>query len=89
MKEQTLTLRLPASILQWIESVRGERERSDYVVQLLEERMKQNRCEADERNRWLMQGREEYPAEVCRQTLQINDEFPIHQEMYVHQGCSH
>ena len=80
VKEQSLTLRLPASVLQWIESVRGGTDRSEYIIQLLEQRMEQNRRESKERERWLAQGRRQYSEEVCRQTLQINDEFPIHEE---------
>ncbi len=80
MKEQTLTLRLPASVLQWIESVRGGTDRSEFVIRLLKQRMEQTRRESEERDRWLAQGRRQYTKEVCRQTLEINDEFPIHEE---------
>lgn len=80
VKNQSFTLRLPASVLKWIERVRGDTARSDYIVQLLEERMEQNRREAGQRDRWLAEGRKQYTQEVCRQTLRINEEFPIHEE---------
>ena len=79
VKEQSLTLRLPGSVLQWIESVRGGTERSEFIIRLLEQRMEQNRREHEERERWLAQGRRQYIKEVCAQTLQINEEFPVHE----------
>ena len=79
VKQQSLTLKLPASILQWIDSVRGEMDPSAYIVRLLEERRQRHQSEAEERQRWLDQGRNQYTEEVCRQTLQINEEFPIHE----------
>ena len=79
MKQQSLTLRLPPSILQWIERVWGDTDRSDYIVRLLAERMEINQREAEERERWLAKGRTEYTEDVCRQTLLINEEFPIHE----------
>ena len=68
------------SVLRWIERERGDTERSKYIVQWLEQRMEQNRREADQREAWLAQGRKQYTQEVCRQTLQINEEFPVHEE---------
>ncbi|PYJ06714.1 MAG: hypothetical protein DME25_05900 [Verrucomicrobia bacterium] len=80
VKEQSLTLRLPASLLDWIEGVRGGLDCSEYIVRLLEQRMEQTQRENEERQRWLELGRRQYTEEVCRQTLRINEEFPIHEE---------
>ena len=80
VKQQSLSLRLPPSVLQWIEAVRGDTDRADYIVGLLTERMEQERIETKERERWLAKGRAQYNEEVCRQALQINEEFPIHEE---------
>ena len=80
MKDQTLSLRLPGSIFQWLERARGEMDTSTYIAQLIQERIEQAQRETAERAEWLAEGREQYTEEVCRQTLQINDEFPIHEE---------
>ena len=80
MKDRTLSLCLPGSIFQWIERARGEMDTSTYIAQLLQERIEQTQRETAERAEWLAQGRKQYTEEVCRQTLQINDEFPIHEE---------
>jgi hypothetical protein len=80
VKEHSLVLKVPASILRWIEKSRGGAKSSEYIVQLLEQRMEQGRREDAERARWLALGRTQYTADVCRQTLEINDEFPIHEE---------
>jgi hypothetical protein len=80
VKEHSLILKVPASILRWIEKTRGGAESSEYIVQLLEQRMEQARREEAERSRWLALGRKQYTEEVCRQTLEINEEFPIHEE---------
>jgi len=80
MKEHSLTLKLPASVLRWIEKSRGSAKSSEFIVQLLEQRMEQGRREATERERWLALGRRQYTEEICRQTLELNDEFPIHEE---------
>src|SRR6266404_5631019 len=52
VKQQSLSLRLPPSVLQWIEAVRGDTDRADYIVGLLTERMEQERIETKERERW-------------------------------------
>ena len=42
--------------------------------------MEQTQRENEERQHWLDLGRRQYTEEVCRQTLRINEEFPIHEE---------
>jgi len=78
--KQILRLYLPTSISRWIDGVRGEMDSADYIVSLLEQHMEQNRRATEERNRWLAEGRAQYTDQVCRQTLEINEEFPIHDE---------
>jgi len=80
VKDQTLSLRLPGSIFQWIERARGEMDASTYIAQLIQERVEQAQQETAEREAWLAEGRRQYTEQVCRQTLQINEEFPIHEE---------
>jgi hypothetical protein len=80
VKEHSLTLSVPASVLRWIEKTRGGARSSEYIVQLLEQRMEQAKHEEAERESWLALGRRQYTEQVCRQTLEINDEFPIHEE---------
>lgn len=75
MKDQTVSLRLPAPILQWIEQTRGQTDRSVYIAQLLQERIQEAQRETANRESWLAEGRTQYSAEVCGQTLKINDEF--------------
>jgi hypothetical protein len=53
---------------------------SDFVVEVLQERMDQSRRAIEERRDWLAQGRGEYTERVCEQTLELNEEFPIHDE---------
>ena len=72
-------MRLPASLLDWIEDARGDTKPSDYIIGLLKERMEQNQRLAQERTLWLALGRKQYTKEVCRQTLELNEEFPIHE----------
>jgi hypothetical protein len=80
VKEHSLTLSVPASVLRWIEKTRGGAGSSEYIVQLLEQRMEQAGHEEAERESWLALGRRQYTEQVCRQTVEINDEFPIHEE---------
>jgi hypothetical protein len=40
----------------------------------------QTTAEAAAREEWLSKGSNHYTPEVCRQTLQLNEEFPIHEE---------
>lgn len=80
MKEQAVSLHLSTPILQWIEQARGEMDRSAYITKLLEQLVEQAQRDTAERERWIAEGRKQYTADVCRQTLAINDEFPIHEE---------
>ena len=50
---------------------------SEYIVQLLQDLIEQRESEEAERERWLAEGRTQYTPEVCSETLQINEEFPI------------
>ncbi len=80
MKEQSLTLRLPGSMLQWSERSAGGKDPSEYILTLVEQRMKEVLDEDKERSRLMALGCSQYSVEVCRQTLEINDQFPIHDE---------
>lgn len=80
MKEQTVSLHLPGPLFQWLERARGQTDRSLYITQLLQQRIEQTQRQAAEREAWLAEGRRQYTPEVCEQTLQVSDEFPIHEE---------
>jgi hypothetical protein len=80
VKEQTLTVRLPGSILRWIDRERGDMELSAYLARVLERHMQQAREQSAAREAWLAEGRRQYTPEVCQQTLTFNEEFPIHEE---------
>ncbi len=80
MKDQTVSLNLPATVFQWIERQRGQTDRSIYIAKLLQQFIEQTERDAAERDRLLEAGRRQYTPEVCEQTLQINDDFPVHEE---------
>lgn len=80
MKGETISLQLPASVFEWIEQARGQTDRSIYITQLLQQQIEQSQREGAERMAWLAEGRKQYTPEVCQQTLQINDELPVHEE---------
>ena len=80
MNKQTLTLHLPTSVFQWIEQQRGQMDRSTYITKLLKELTEKASRDRAEREHWLAEGRKQYTDDVCKQTLEINDEFPIHEE---------
>jgi len=55
-------------------------DQSAYIASLIEERADKALLEATARDGWLAEGRRQYTADVCRETLQINDQFPIDEE---------
>jgi|GEM_PF-962418 len=67
------TLTLSMEIYRKIDALRGDEPRSVWV-QTLVEREEARR----ERERFATALREQYTEDVCRQTLAINDEYPIH-----------
>ena len=80
MKEQTVTLQLPEDVFESIDRTRGEMDVSAYIAKLLQQQLEQTTAEATAREEWLSKGRNQYTPEVCRQTLELNEEFPIHEE---------
>ena len=80
MKEQTVTLQLPEDVFESIERARGEMDVSAYIAKLLQQQLEQTTDEAAAREEWLSKGRKQYTPEVCRQTIELNEEFPIHEE---------
>ena len=79
MKSQTISLHLPDSLFKWIDQNRGSLDRSTFITQLLLTLL-EKRAEPQDRERLLVDGRKQYTQETCRQTLQINEEFPVHEE---------
>ncbi len=69
------TLTLSMETYRKIDTLRGDEPRSAWV-QALVEREEARR----ERERFAAALREQYTTEVCRQTLAINDEYPIHEK---------
>ena len=68
------TLTLNAATYERIEALRGSESRSAWVQRLVEK--EEARLE---RERFLEKLRQQYTPEVCRQTLAINDEYPVHE----------
>lgn len=68
------TLTLSVETYRKIDALRGDAARSAWVQELIEREE-----ERRERERLASTLREQYTDAVCRQTLAINDEFPIHE----------
>ena len=77
MKDQSITVRLPGQVLQWIERVSGGKDVSGYVAEMVVQQFERTRGEATARDSWLSEGRQQYTPEVCRRTLEVNEEFPV------------
>jgi hypothetical protein len=72
-RRRTLTLPVDAFLL--LDRLRGEAPRSTYLGNLLE-----RECRRIDQERFHAQVNAAYTAEVCEETLQVNEEFPIHEE---------
>jgi hypothetical protein len=72
-KRRTLTLPVDAFLL--LDSLRGEAPRSTYLGSLLEREYRRI-----EQERFYAQVKAAYTAEVCEETLRVNEEFPVHEE---------
>ena len=53
---------------------------STYITKLLEQHTQPATEQVTAREAWLADGRKQYTPEVCERTLQLNEEFPIHEE---------
>ncbi len=71
---QRATLTLSAETYRSIDQLRGNVSRSAWVGQLVEK--EQARLE---RERFIEEVNRQYTPEICRQTLALNDEYPIHE----------
>jgi predicted RNA-binding protein YlxR (DUF448 family) len=69
------TLTLTAEIYGKIDQLRGGQSRSAWVQRLVE-----NEEQRRERERLAQKLNEEYTAAVARETLALNQEFPIHEK---------
>ena len=69
------TLTLPLAAFPILDRLRGETSRSAYVGGLLE-----REHDRVEQERFYAEVNAAYTAEVCKETLQVNEEFPIHEE---------
>jgi hypothetical protein len=69
------TLTLPARAMALLDEMRGKTPKSRYVERLLE-------SEAEQRKRKIFYARAvaAYTPEVCRETLALNAEYPVHDE---------
>ena len=69
------TLTLDIETYRKIDVLRGDATRSAWVQGLVEaEKVRQ------EREAFIERVRQQYTPEVCRETLRINDEYPIHEK---------
>lgn len=66
------TLTLSLDVYHKIDRLRGAEARSSWVQGLVER-------EEREREQFAQTLRAQYTAEVCRETLYVNDEFPVHE----------
>jgi hypothetical protein len=72
MRRRTLTLPLAAFPL--LDRLRGQTSRSAYLEELLE-----REHDRVEQERFHVKVNAAYTAEVCKETLRVNEEFPIHE----------
>ena len=72
-RRRTLTLPVDAFLL--LDGLRGEAPRSAYLGSLLEREYRRI-----EQERFHAQVNAAYTAEVCEETLRVNEEFPVHEE---------
>ena len=68
------TLTLAAETYAKIDQLRGEKSRSAWIQQVVAREEKRR-----DREELLQRIKEEHTPEVVRETLRINDEFPIHE----------
>lgn len=68
------TLTLSMETYRKIDALRGDEPRSTWVQRLIEREEARR-----ERAQFAQLLRDEYTPRVCRETLAINDEFPIHE----------
>ena len=68
------TLTLSMEIYRKIDALRGDTPRSVWVQTLIEREEARR-----ERERFAIVLREQYTEDVCRQTLAIDEEYPIHE----------
>ena len=68
------TLTLPIAAFPLLDRLRGERSRSAYVEGLLKREHART-----EQERFQAEVNAAYTAEVCEETLRVNDEFPVHE----------
>jgi hypothetical protein len=59
-----------------IDALRGHMSRAEWVRTLI----LREANEHQERRAFIELVRQQYTPEVCRQTLQVNDEYPIHED---------
>jgi hypothetical protein len=69
------TLTVDAETYRRIDTLRDGESRSAWIQGLV--RREEERIE---RQKFIERARAEYTPEVCRQTLKLNDEFPIHED---------
>lgn len=68
------TLTLDTETYQKIDALRGEATRAAWL-----ERLVRQEAERRDREAFIELVRQQYTPEVCRETLAINDEYPIHE----------
>ena len=68
------TLTLNGETYRKIDELRGAESRSAWVTRLIEREEKRL-----ERERFAVSLREHYTPKVCRETLALNEQFPIHE----------
>ncbi len=69
------TLTLSADSYRKIDELRGEEARSTWVQGLIEQEEKTR-----ERKKFAQALAEQYTSKVCRETLAVHDEFPVHEQ---------
>ena len=67
------TLTLPVKTHRQLDALRGEQPRSSYLEQLIEREKRRL-----DRATFIELANAQYTEEVCRETLRVNEEFPIH-----------
>ena len=69
------TLTLDIATYRKIDALRGDATRAAWVQEMIEAEQARR-----EREAFIERVRQQYTPEVCRETLRINDEYPIHEK---------
>ena len=69
------TVTLGRDIYRKIDALRGKKSRAAWLTEIIEEEQRRR-----EREKFASLLRDQYSEAVCRETLKVNEDFPIHEK---------